>query len=215
MKSCQIKYNDHYICIVKQTKTERTRAHIIAATASIFNKKGYAGTSITDLTRATKLTSGSIYGNFTNKEEVALAAFDYNLAGFRKVVQDAVDRCANTHDKLMMYIKAYHSSTSLKFPEGGCPMQNALTDADDTFEPLRKKAADGIMLWKKDLVTIIEKGIGEGVFNPSVNGEKTAFHIIALSEFGFLLYSAGRNLKQVDQMLEIALEVAEAIVIKN
>ncbi len=58
------------------TKAERTRQYIIASTAEIFNKKGYEGTSLTDLTSATKLTKGSIYGNFRNKEEVAAAAFD-------------------------------------------------------------------------------------------------------------------------------------------
>lgn len=197
---------------MEQSKTERTRAHIIASTAAIFNKKGYAGTSITDLTNATKLTSGSIYGNFANKEEVALAAFDYNLASFRRIVQQEVDKCTSTTEKLFMYIKAYHSSSNLKFPEGGCPMQNALTDADDTLEPLRKKAAEGIMLWKKDLVTIINKGIAEGVFLPETKVEKTALHIIALSEFGFLMYSVGRSRKQSDEMLEIALEVAQSIV---
>jgi AcrR family transcriptional regulator len=197
------------------SKTERTRAHIVAATAAIFNKKGYAGTSIADLTKATKLTSGSIYGNFANKEEVALAAFDYNLASFRKVVQQAVDKCTTTKDKLFMYIKAYHSKANLKFPEGGCPMQNALVDADDTLEPLRKKAAEGIMLWKNDLVTIISKGIAEGVFHPETRVEKTALHIIALSEFGFLMYSVSKSRKQSDEMLEIALEVAQSILKKQ
>jgi TetR/AcrR family transcriptional repressor of nem operon len=200
---------------VKQSKTERTREHIIATTAAIFNKKGYAGTSIADLTKATKLTSGSIYGNFANKEEVALAAFDYNLARFRKVVQEAVDKCINTKDKLLMYIKAYHSSANLNFPEGGCPMLNTLTDCDDTFEPLRKKAADGIMLWKKDLVNIINNGIAEGVFLPQTKAEKTALHIIALSEFGFLMYSVTRSRERSDEMLEIALEVAEDILLAN
>jgi AcrR family transcriptional regulator len=196
---------------VKLSKTERTRAHIIATTATIFNKKGYAGTSITDLTKATKLTSGSIYGNFANKEEVALAAFDYNLASFRKVVQQQVDKCTTIQEKLFMSINVYHSSTNLKFPEGGCPIQNALVDADDTFEPLRKKAAEGIMLWKNDLVSIISRGIAEGVFLPETKAEKTALHIIALAEFGFLMYSVNRSRQQSDEMLEIALGVAKSI----
>jgi AcrR family transcriptional regulator len=37
--------------------------------------KGYAGTSMYDLTEATGLTKGSIYGNFENKDDVALAGF--------------------------------------------------------------------------------------------------------------------------------------------
>ncbi len=58
-------------------KAERTKQFIIEQTASIFNKKGYAGTSLQDITAATSLTKGSIYGNFGGKDDVALAVFDY------------------------------------------------------------------------------------------------------------------------------------------
>lgn len=196
---------------MKQSKTERTRAHIIAATAEIFNKKGYAGTSITDLTNATKLTSGSIYGNFANKEEVALAALDYNISRFRDILQRAVSKCATTKDRLMMYIKAFHSSTNTQFPDGGCPMQNALCDADDTMEPMRKMAAEGIMTWKQDIATVIEKGIAEGVFKEGTDARKTALHIIALCEFGISMYSATQSPKQTDEIVEMAIEVANSI----
>ncbi len=61
------------------TKAEQTRAFIIEKTAPLFNKKGFEGTSLSDMTTATGLTKGSIYGNFSNKDEVALEVFDYNL----------------------------------------------------------------------------------------------------------------------------------------
>ena len=60
-------------------KSPSTRRFIIEQVAHLFNKQGYRGTSLSDLTAATQLTKGSIYGNFENKEEVAIAAFDYNL----------------------------------------------------------------------------------------------------------------------------------------
>ena len=198
---------------MRSSKTERTREHIIAATAPVFNRKGFAGTSISDLTQATQLTSGSIYGNFENKEEVALAAFDHNLAGVRRVVKDAVDRCVTNKDKLVMYIRAYHSSQDLNFPGGGCPMQNTLTEADDTHEGLRKRAAAGLLLWKKDLVTLINKGIAENEFLADTDADKIALHIIALTEFGFLMGSATRSRRQVDELLDMALEVVQKIFI--
>ncbi len=198
---------------MKQSKTDRTRAHIIATTAEIFNKKGYAGTSITDLTKATKLTSGSIYGNFANKEEVALAALDYNINCFMNGLRSAVKKAKTSKDKLLLYIKAFHSSSNLKFVDGGCPMQNALCDADDTLEPLRKKAADGLMLWKQELVTVIEKGIAEGVFRPDTDAGKTALHLIALCEFGTSMYSAMQSPKQTDEIVDMAVDVAKSIMI--
>lgn len=196
-----------------ESKTDRTKAHIIAATAEVFNKKGYAGTSIADLTRATKLTSGSIYGNFSGKEEVALAAFDYNVERFRAVLINAAHKCDCTKDKLLMYIMAFHSSMNSAFPPGGCPMLNALTEADDTFEALRKKAGAGLMTWKKDLVRLIEKGMKEGVFKTGTQPEKTALHIIALCEFAILLYSATHKPEKTDEIIEMAVDIAKSIMV--
>ena len=59
------------------TKSEKTRRFIIEQSAVIFNKKGIAGTSITDLMEATKLAKGGIYGNFNSKEEISVEVFDY------------------------------------------------------------------------------------------------------------------------------------------
>ena len=56
-------------------KSLRTRQHIIQTTSKLFNKQGFAGTSLSDLSSATGLTKGGIYGNFKNKEEVALEVF--------------------------------------------------------------------------------------------------------------------------------------------
>ena len=60
------------------TKAERTTQYIIETVAPIFNKLGYVGTSMSDLTEATGLTKGALYGNFENKEALAMSAFEYN-----------------------------------------------------------------------------------------------------------------------------------------
>ena len=53
------------------SKAERTKQFIVEKAAAVFNEKGYAGTSMNDLTIATGLTKGSIYGNFENKDDIA------------------------------------------------------------------------------------------------------------------------------------------------
>ena len=89
------------------SKAERTRSFIIESTAEIFNKKGYAGTSLSDLTEATGLTKGSIYGNFENKEDVALAVFDYNHSRILHRTRSLVEEAKTFHDKLMVYATVY------------------------------------------------------------------------------------------------------------
>lgn len=61
-------------------KAERTRAFIIQKSAPLFNIKGYENTSLSDIQEVTKLTKGAIYGNFKDKNELAIASFEYNCS---------------------------------------------------------------------------------------------------------------------------------------
>ena len=74
------------------SKAERTRLFIIEKTAPVFNTKGFAGTSLTDLTDATGLTKGSIYGNFQNKDEVALGCFRFQLQTSNRICKSKNSR---------------------------------------------------------------------------------------------------------------------------
>jgi TetR/AcrR family transcriptional repressor of nem operon len=60
------------------SKAEKTKQFIIEKTATLFNTKGYTSTSLSDITAVTGLTKGSIYGNFENKDDVALQAYKHN-----------------------------------------------------------------------------------------------------------------------------------------
>ncbi len=126
------------------SKADRTRHFIIETTAEISNKKGYAGTALSDLTQATGLTKGSIYGDFENKEEVALACFDYNLAKINQAVQQRMQQVSSFHGKLSVYAQLYHSFTQASFPEGCCPILNTAIEADDTNNLLKDKASKAL-----------------------------------------------------------------------
>jgi len=53
------------------TKGEQTRRKIVEAAAPIFNKRGYEGSSLSDLMESTGLKKGGIYRHFSSKEELA------------------------------------------------------------------------------------------------------------------------------------------------
>jgi AcrR family transcriptional regulator len=66
------------------SKAEKTKQFIIEKTASLFNTKGYTSTSLSDITKATGLTKGSIYGNFENRDKVALEVYQFNAGSEEK-----------------------------------------------------------------------------------------------------------------------------------
>lgn len=164
------------------SKAEKTRQFIIEKTAALFNTKGFAGTSLSDMSAATGLTKGSIYGNFANKDEVALAVFDYNLKKVNSILSGEVSKVATARDKILTYAKVYQNFLNYPFPEGGCPVLNTAIEADDTHPALKLKAAHAIMQWKNGLIKLLEAGIEQKEFNKKTDPEQTALFIIALIE---------------------------------
>lgn len=169
------------------TKSEQTKAFIIERTAPLFNKKGYAGTSMSDITDATHLTKGCIYGNFSNKDEVALAAFDYNVKKLNAVIQEEMDKYDTAREKLLVYAKVYGRYPDNPFPPGGCPILNTATESDDTHPELRKRVRGAITSWKKKLAGIVETGIKAKEFSKKTDPEQVALVIIALLEGGIMI----------------------------
>ena len=185
-----------------QSKAARTRQFIIESTAGIFNTKGYAGTSMADLTAATNLTKGSIYGNFENKEEVALAAFDYNLSKIKKAVAGGERLSDNYFDQLMVYAEIYHSFMGEPFPAGGCPILNTAVESDDTHPLLKEKSAQAIYEWRDKLTGLISAGIKSGEFKEGIQPEQLALSIIALIEGGMMIAKVTDKVSNLDQVLK-------------
>ncbi|WP_138483271.1 TetR/AcrR family transcriptional regulator [Dyadobacter bucti] len=169
------------------SKAERTKQFIVEKTAPIFNVKGYAGTSVNDMMAATGLTKGSIYGNFRNKDDVALAAFDHNRKKVDQVVRREMEKEKSAKGKLMVYAKVYGNFYKDAFPEGGCPILNTAIEADDTHAVLREKAADAITGWKNNIAGIIQKGVANNEFSADVDPEQIAISIVALIEGGIMV----------------------------
>jgi TetR/AcrR family transcriptional repressor of nem operon len=172
------------------SKAERTRQLIVEKTAPIFNTKGYAGTSISDMTEATGLTKGSIYGNFANKDEVALAAFDHNLQKVGAIVREEMSKYSTVRDQLLAYIRVYDNFLKYPFPVGGCPILNTTVEADDTHPRLKVKACNAILAWKDRIVTLIEKGLAKKEFKTGTDPEQTALTMIAMIEGSILIAKA-------------------------
>ena len=174
------------------TKSERTRQFIIEKTAPVFNAKGYAGTSMNDLTEVTGLTKGSIYGNFENKDAVALAAFDYNFGEVVRHLKNRIELRNNCVDKLLVYPKTYRNFLQLPILENGCPVLNTSTEADDTHPLLRERAANALSFWKKNLIRHITDGIERNEVKNTTDAARFAAVLMSLI---ICLSSAGSKLK--------------------
>jgi len=169
------------------SKADLTRQLIIEKTATIFNKKGFAGTSLSDITNATGLTKGSIYGNFENKEEVALAVFKYNAGELWKKKENWIAGHSDAKSKLTALINFYRKNWKELFENGGCPVMNAATDADDVMPLIKERVKKTVENWVNNVAKILQEGIEQNTFKPTINTMEYSRLFIMMIEGGILL----------------------------
>ena len=173
------------------TKGELTRRKIVEAAAPIFNKRGYDGSSLSDLMKATGLKKGGIYRHFSSKEELAAEAFDYTweVAWNSRLLH--VDEKANGIQKLKQLIANFIEHRS-PVP-GGCPILNTAIDADDGNLVLRAHVAKALRSWLSRLQTIVDQARTRGETQPGVDPQAVATLIVASLEGALMMSRIQRN----------------------
>jgi AcrR family transcriptional regulator len=134
------------------------------------------------MTEATGLTKGGIYGNFANKDEVALAAFDYNFGRITNYIKKRILATENSIERLLVYPNVYRDFLKIPFLKAGCPILNTSTEADDTHPELRERAATALAFWKTSLENQIKRGIQRNEIKCNTKPTEVAVVMMSLIE---------------------------------
>lgn len=196
-------------------KAERTRQFIIEKTAPIFNKKGFSGTSINDITDVTGLTKGSIYGNFENKDAVAAAAFDFNYKQISDYIKLRFSETESAIEKLLAYPEMHRNILELPFLEGGCPILNTSVESDDTHPDLREKATAALRQWQRAIEKIIEVGIESGEISPETDAMKFAAIQISITEGAIMQAKLTGKTDELDIAMDFLKELINNLKVKS
>ncbi len=167
--------------------SESTRQLIIDKALPIFNTKGYNAASISDITNATGITKGAIYGNFKNKDEVATAAFEKGVQIVTEKMAKRIKAEKSAPAKLMSIINYYEDYIRKPPIAGGCPVLNSSIEADDSLPFLRSRVIRSIDLMKNSITKIVNRGILEGQIKKEVDAEEFANFFFAILEGGISL----------------------------
>lgn len=187
---------------------ENTSDYIIETIAPIFNKKGYVGTSLSDLTKATKLTKGALYCNFKNKEELAIKSFRYNAKKALNPLFVVLSKQETNLLKLKALTNYYRTFYDSANQRGGCPILNIGVDAKHNSPTLFDEAKKEATKLTQGLSNIIQNGIDNSEFQKSIDSLKYARTFYAMIEgavFMAMMY-------QDDQYLIDAMDLIDNIV---
>jgi len=143
------------------TKAERTTAFIIEKVAPVFNKQGYVGTSMSDLTEVTGLTKGALYGNFENKESLAIAAFEHLSKALLQAIDQRLQGEGHTLDILFRLTDFYRHYDEFTAPMGGCPVLNVGVDAQYNNRHLLGAARETLRTIEGKIALVLENGVNK------------------------------------------------------
>ena len=179
-----------YFCAVN--KSEKTRQMIIEVAAPLFNKQGIAGTSIDDVLKAAGVAKGCLYGHFESKEELSYAATDYLLQKLAQRRENIILKETTAKGRLHAFMDN-HKDPLNSLINGGCPILNLGTEADDTNPVIKQKIQATIGSATKLLTDIIREGIKNGELSKKLNPEEFAIKIFAAIEGGNMVCRAMNN----------------------
>jgi AcrR family transcriptional regulator len=195
------------------TKAERTKQFILEKAAPIFNAKGIAGTNIDDVLAATKLTKGSIYSHFINKEDLALQTTDYLLKKICGATGQAISKEKTAKAKIHAYLD-FNKDPLNTYIEGGCPLFNAAVESDDNQAVVKEQVAGLLRNTKDTLTKVILNGIKDGELSKDLDAVSFAFKLFAAVEGATVICRAMNDTKPMRELIKNLKAELEAYVIQ-
>ena len=188
--------------MVPLSKSETTKQFIIEMAAPLFNKKGYAGTSMNEILAATGMAKGGVYGHFESKDQIAAAAFEYSLNKVRGELLKKINQHTLSLEKLYAILAFYRNYTIRPTIEGGCPILNTAIDADDAYPFLKKKAKTALNDMLRGLQQIIDTGVSRQEFKDGINSRRIAEMMFAQIEGGIMMSKVTDDVNLLNSVLD-------------
>lgn len=128
-------------------RPDRHRAMLVAATAQLLRRRGYAGTTVSEFLDAAGAANGSLYHHFPGgKEELASAAIEAAAGQVEAALSSAFDAGDDVVLAAQRSVDAMIAALEAD-PRDGCPVAPTALDAAGMSEPLRLAAASAFARW--------------------------------------------------------------------
>lgn len=193
------------------TKSDRTRQWIIEQTAPLFNRKGFEGTTLTDLTEATGLTKGALYGHFDDKDDIAKAAFRFSVAKVKRMVRERTDAVSTAKAQLSAVLDFFAEYVFDPPIPGGCPLLNTSIEADDFRIGMRRMVARELIETVSFLELLLRKGIRKGEFKRDINPRQLAYNFFCSVEGALMFSRVERSKEPMDLIVSHCKNILEQI----
>jgi AcrR family transcriptional regulator len=142
-------------------RSRQRRVEILKSAAAAFRRRGYHGASVGEIARNLRMTKGSLYYYFRNKEEILYFCHDYSLDILLDLLA-RVEKDARSPDERLRQLIASFVHMIIDELQG-----TALTmDLQALSPPLLRKVIAKRDLFDRGVRRILREGMDRGLFVP-------------------------------------------------
>jgi TetR/AcrR family transcriptional repressor of nem operon len=156
-------------------------AEVVQAARDQFWLKGFNGTSLDDLTDATGLGRGSLYGAFTDKRTLYLRAIDdYATELTEQVLADLRDPEKKGRDRLVDHIRSVTKLLTADTKGRGCLIAKSAAEMGATDKEVARRVRKWLDAYQHDIAEAIQVGQRDGDIDPDADPDELALLILAV-----------------------------------
>ena len=131
----------------KQLRAQVTRDTILRQATRLFVARGYHDTSLDEILRASRVTTGAFFHHFPNKEQLGFAVLDWYVDQRRQELQVIESTLPETDDPLQRVFRLLDATRlrterRAKQRQAGCVFGNLTTTLSNTHDGFRRRLAD-------------------------------------------------------------------------
>jgi AcrR family transcriptional regulator len=181
---------------------------VIAAARDEFWDRGYAATSVDDLTAATGLGKGSLYGAFGDKHSLYLRALDdYITSSMDRVSASLRDPEVGAFDRIARHIRGQVKAIAADKSRRGCLMAKSAAELGATDDAVEAKVAQAYAAWRDELAACIAEAQRDGDVDAKRNPQALAGTLLAFMRGQEALHKGGAKPAQLraaaDEMVSL------------
>jgi TetR/AcrR family transcriptional repressor of nem operon len=171
---------------------EFDEADVLAAARDEFWWRGYNATSVDDLTAATGLGKGSLYGAFGDKHGLFMLALDdYITSAMEDLRAQLRDRSFSAYDRLARHIRAQAKAIAADTARRGCMMAKSAAELGATDDAVERAVARAYADWRGELVECIKEAQRDGAIDRKQNAQALATTLLSFMRGQEALHKGG------------------------
>ena len=181
---------------------------IIHESLRLFSRKGYLGTSISDIMHAANTSKGGFYNHFASKEDLFFHVLDQARRIWREKTLDGLDEVDSPVGKVRLLLENYRDrylKDTENFP-GGCIFVAFSVELCDRRPHLSQEVNKGFVGLKSMLKRFLDEGKELGELNDSISTGAITETLFAGMLGTSVIYNLDRSTTSLDRTINTLID---------